>query len=72
MIETFTGTVKWFDEERGFGFISEVAGRVSDVFVHYSGIAGHGRRSLYEGQTVEFELAPGKKGDQAVDVRVVE
>jgi CspA family cold shock protein len=64
-----TGTVKFFNDEKGFGFIS-VAGE-NDVFVHYSNIVGTGRRSLNEGDTVEFEVAPGRKGPEAVDVKVI-
>ena len=64
-----TGTVKFFNDEKGFGFIS-VAGE-NDVFVHYSNIVGTGRRSLAEGDTVEFEVAPGRKGPEAVDVKVI-
>ena len=63
------GTVKFFNDEKGFGFISR-AGE-DDVFVHYSNIVGTGRRSLAEGDTVEFEIAPGRKGPEAVDVKVV-
>ena len=63
------GTVKFFNDEKGFGFISR-AGE-DDVFVHYSNIVGTGRRSLGEGDTVEFEVAPGRKGPEAVDVKVV-
>lgn len=63
------GTVKFFNDEKGFGFISR-AGE-DDVFVHYSNIVGTGRRSLAEGDTVEFEVAPGRKGPEAVDVKVV-
>ncbi|MFJ6054505.1 cold-shock protein [Streptomyces sp. NPDC092307] len=63
-----TGTVKWFNAEKGFGFISQDdAG--SDVFVHYSAIDGSGYRSLQEGQRVEFEVANGPKGLQAEQVR---
>ncbi len=64
-----TGTVKFFNDEKGFGFIS-VAGE-NDVFVHYSNIVGTGRRSLNEGDTVEFEVGPGRKGPEAVDVKVI-
>lgn len=63
------GTVKFFNNERGYGFITREGG--SDVFVHYSNIEGTGYRSLEEGQAVEFDVAPGKKGDEAQNVRVV-
>ncbi len=64
-----TGTVKFFNSEKGFGFISRESG--DDVFVHYSNIEGSGYRSLEEGQRVEFEIGPGRKGDEALSVRVV-
>ena len=64
------GTVKWFNGEKGFGFISQENG--DDLFVHYSEIQGSGYRSLDEGATVEFEITPGKKGMQASSVTVVE
>ncbi len=64
-----TGTVKFFNSEKGFGFISRESG--DDVFVHYSNIEGSGYRSLEEGQRVEFEVGPGRKGDEALSVRVV-
>lgn len=64
------GTVKWFNEKKGFGFItSEEDGK--DVFVHFSGIAGDGFKTLAEGAAVEFEVADGNKGPQAVNVTVV-
>ena len=61
------GTVKWFNAEKGYGFISRTDG--PDVFVHYSEIDGSGFRSLEENQHVEFELAQGPKGPQATHVR---
>ena len=64
-----TGTVKFFNAEKGYGFISREG--APDVFVHYSAIDGKGYRSLTEGQRVEFEIVPGKKGEQAANVRVV-
>ncbi|MBS3970179.1 MAG: cold-shock protein [Clostridia bacterium] len=60
------GTVKWFNNEKGFGFI-EVEGE-KDVFVHFSAIAGDGFKSLEEGQRVEFEVTEGPKGPQAANV----
>ena len=64
------GTVKWFNEEKGFGFISQDGGG-SDVFVHYSEIDAAGFRSLNEGQRVEFTVGQGAKGPQATAVRIV-
>ena len=64
-----TGTVKWFNAEKGYGFISREGG--SDLFVHYSAIEGAGYRTLEEGQNVEFEVTQGPKGDQAQSVRVI-
>ena len=61
------GTVKWFNDAKGFGFITEEQGE--DVFVHYSEIAGDGYRSLAEGQRVEFEVTNGPKGKKAANVR---
>ena len=63
------GTVKWFNNEKGYGFIAVDGGQ--DVFVHYSAIQADGYRSLDEGQRVEFEVAQGPKGPQADAVRVV-
>ena len=63
------GTVKWFNAEKGFGFIS-LEGQ-KDVFVHYSNIQGEGYKTLEEGQHVEFDVAPGRKGDEAQNVRVI-
>jgi CspA family cold shock protein len=64
-----TGTVKFFNSEKGFGFISRESG--DDVFVHYSNIQGSGYKSLEEGQKVEFDVAPGRKGEEAQNVRLV-
>lgn len=64
-----TGTVKFFSDERGFGFISREGG--DDVFVHHSNIQGEGHRTLAQGDRVEFEAAPGRKGEEARNVRVV-
>lgn len=65
-----TGQVKWFDSKKGYGFITGENGK--EIFVHFSGIAAKGFKSLNEGQTVEFEVANGAKGEQAVNVTVVE
>ncbi len=62
-----TGTVKWFNAEKGYGFISQSEG--ADVFVHFSAIQSNGYRSLEEGQQVEFEVQEGPKGLQAASVR---
>jgi CspA family cold shock protein len=64
-----TGTVKWFNAEKGYGFISREEG--PDVFVHYSAIQMPGYRTLEEGQRVQFDVGPGKKGEEAQNVRVV-
>lgn len=64
------GTVKWFNSEKGYGFIAREEGG-ADVFVHFSAIEGAGFRTLEEGQAVEFEIGPGKKGDEAKNVRPV-
>jgi CspA family cold shock protein len=63
------GTVKFFNAEKGYGFISREGEK--DIFVHYSNIQGNGYRTLEEGQRVEFDVAPGRKGDEAQNVRVV-
>lgn len=60
------GTVKWFNNQKGYGFISDENGK--DVFVHYSGLAGDGFKSLDEGQKVEFDVQDDAKGPQAVNV----
>ena len=65
-----TGTVKFFNAEKGYGFISLEDG-AKDVFVHYSNITGSGYRTLEEGQKVEFDVAPGRKGDEAQNVRAI-
>jgi CspA family cold shock protein len=63
------GTVKWFNGEKGYGFIAVDGGQ--DVFVHYSAIQADGYRSLDEGQRVEFEVTQGQKGPQADQVRII-
>ena len=63
------GTVKWFNAEKGFGFISREG--ADDVFVHFSAIEGTGYKTLEEGQRVEFEVGPGRKGDEARNVKVI-
>lgn len=70
MAERSRGTVKWFNADKGYGFIMQPGG--PDLFVHYSAINGSGFRSLNEGDTVEFEIVDGKKGKQAADVVVVQ
>jgi CspA family cold shock protein len=65
-----TGTVKFFNAEKGYGFISLESGD-KDVFVHFSNIQGTGYKTLEEGQKVEFDIAPGRKGDEAQNVRPV-
>lgn len=65
-----TGTVKWFNAEKGYGFISVEGGK--DVFVHYSAIQAQGFKSLAEGDRVEFEVTRGPKGLQAANVRKVQ
>jgi CspA family cold shock protein len=64
-----TGTVKFFNAEKGFGFIAREQG--NDVFVHFSQIQGDGYKSLAEGQAVEFDVAPGRKGEEAQNVRAI-
>ena len=65
-----TGTVKWFNGEKGYGFITQDGGG-PDVFVHFSSIAGEGYRNLVENQKVGFEVTQGQKGAQASNVRVI-
>ncbi|EKU50076.1 cold-shock protein [Staphylococcus massiliensis] len=60
------GTVKWFNADKGFGFIEKDNG--GDIFVHFSGIAGEGYKTLEEGQAVAFEITEGQRGDQATNV----
>jgi len=64
------GSVKWFNDQKGFGFISLEDGS-KDVFVHHTGIAGSGFKSLTEGQVVEFDIVQGQKGPAAANVRPV-
>lgn len=66
MSEQVEGTVKWFNDEKGFGFIEQAGGK--DVFVHFSAINGQGRRTLYEGQKVTMNVTQGQKGPQAENV----
>ncbi len=70
MPERDTGTVKWFNATKGFGFIERASGK-SDVFVHYSAIEAEGYRSLDEGQRVEFTVVQGDKGPKAQDVTLL-
>ena len=65
-MSTSTGTVKWFDEAKGFGFIEQESG--PDVFAHYSAISGSGFKTLTEGQRVEFTVTQGQKGPQAENI----
>jgi CspA family cold shock protein len=67
--QRITGTVKWFNGTKGYGFLSQEGG--ADVFVHFSAIQGEGYRNLEEGQKVEFTVQQGPKGLQAADVRVI-
>lgn len=69
MPERETGTIKWFSNTKGYGFIVRDEGE--DVFVHYSAISGEGYRSLKEGERVEFTVEEGEKGPQARDVEVI-
>jgi CspA family cold shock protein len=63
------GKVKWFNESKGFGFISQESG--ADVFVHFSSIQSDGFKTLKEGQTVSFDIAQGKKGPEATNVKAI-
>ena len=65
-----TGTVKWFNESKGFGFITQDEGG-ADVFVHFSAIQGNGFKTLAEGQKVSYDIQPGPKGPQAANVNKV-
>ena len=69
MTDRITGTVKWFSDNKGYGFIEREGGE--DVFVHFSAIQGEGFRTLDEGQQVEFSIQEGPKGLQAADVKVL-
>ncbi len=71
MSEREVGTVKWFNGEKGYGFIARQSGE-KDVFVHYSAIVGDGFKTLREDQSVEFSVVQGAKGPQAQDVKVLE
>ncbi len=64
-----TGKVKWFNNAKGYGFIERDGG--SDVFVHFSAVQGNGFRTLEEGQAVEFEIGPGRKSEEARNVRSI-
>ena len=69
MSNTVTGTVKWFNEAKGFGFIEQESG--PDVFAHFSAISGSGFKTLAEGQKVEFTITAGQKGSQAENIVAV-
>jgi len=64
-----TGRVKWFNEQKGYGFIEQEDGK--DLFVHYTGIQGDGFRNLVEGQSVEYDVEDGEKGPKAINVNLV-
>ncbi|WED24365.1 cold-shock protein [Vibrio sp. JC009] len=70
MSEKINGTVKWFNQDKGFGFITPENGG-KDVFVHFSAINGTGRRNLQDGQQVSFTVTDGQKGPQAADVNAI-
>ena len=65
-MSTTTGTVKWFNESKGYGFIAQESG--PDVFAHFSAIQGDGFKTLVEGQKVQFEITQGQKGPQAANI----
>jgi CspA family cold shock protein len=69
VLSTTTGTVKWFNEAKGFGFIEQESG--PDVFAHFSAIAAEGFKTLMEGQKVEFTVTEGQKGPQAENITVI-
>ena len=69
-MSTTTGTVKWFNDEKGFGFIAQENGG-PDVFAHFRQITGDGFKSLAEGQRVEFKVTQGQKGPQAEEIRAI-
>ena len=68
-MSTTTGTVKWFNEAKGFGFIEQESG--SDVFAHFSANSGSGFKTLVEGQKVQFKVTQGQKGPQAENIEVI-
>ncbi len=68
-MSTTTGTVKWFNDSKGYGFIEQESG--PDVFAHHSAISGEGHKSLHEGQKVEFTVTQGEKGPQAENIVAV-
>ena len=68
-MSTTTGTVKWFNDSKGFGFIEQESG--PDVFAHFSAISGDGHKSLHEGQKVEFTVTQGQKGPQAENIAAI-
>ena len=70
MSTVHNGTVKWFNDEKGYGFLQQTAGG-PDVFVHFRAINGTGRKTLAEGQQVTFEITQGQKGPQAENVNIV-